>query len=61
VESPQNRLRRIEAILTPGAFVISAAKPGPGSLVLAVQPQWSFPAEAWIAAAPEFWSASLGA
>ncbi len=29
---------------------------GPGSMILAVQPQWSFPAEAWIAADPDFWS-----
>ena len=32
-----------------------AARAGPGSAILAVQPQWSFPAEAWIAADPDFW------
>jgi len=35
-----------------------AARAGPGSMILAVQPQWSFPAESWIAADPDFWSAS---
>ncbi len=32
-----------------------AAEAGPESKILAVQPQWSFPAEAWIAADPDFW------
>jgi hypothetical protein len=32
-----------------------AAHAGPGATTLAVRPQWSFPAEAWIAADPEFW------
>jgi len=32
-----------------------AARAGPGSTILAVQPQWSFPADAWIAADPGFW------
>ena len=35
-----------------------AARAGAGSLVLAVQPQWSFPAEAWIAADPDFWTSN---
>ena len=35
------------------------ARMGPGATILAVQPQWSFPAEAWIAADPEFWQSSL--
>ena len=35
-----------------------AERPGPGSVVLAIQPQWSFPAEAWIAADPDFWNAN---
>jgi hypothetical protein len=35
-----------------------AAQAGPGSMILAVQPRWSFPAEPWIAADPEFWSSS---
>ena len=28
---------------------------GSGATMLAVQPQWSFPAEAWIRADPDFW------
>ena len=35
-----------------------AASAGPGSVVLAIQPQWSFPAEAWIAADPDFWKSN---
>jgi hypothetical protein len=35
-----------------------AAQAGPGSVILAVQPQWSFPAEAWIAADPDFWKSN---
>jgi hypothetical protein len=38
-----------------------AGQTGPGSMILAVQPQWSFPAEAWIAGDPEFWSSSPAA
>ena len=33
-----------------------AARSGPGAVVLAVQPQWSFPADAWTTADPEFWN-----
>ena len=35
-----------------------AARAGPGAVVLAVQPRWSFPAHAWIAADPEFWKSN---
>ena len=28
---------------------------GPGASVLAVRPRWSFPADDWVAADPEFW------
>jgi hypothetical protein len=38
-----------------------AAQSGLGSMILAVQPQWSFPGEAWIAADPDFWSSSPAA
>jgi hypothetical protein len=34
------------------------AQAGPGSTILAVRPSWSFPAEQWIAADPEFWQSS---
>ena len=32
-----------------------AARAGSRSTILAVQPQWSFPAEAWLTADPDFW------
>jgi hypothetical protein len=32
-----------------------AARLGATALVLAVQPRWSFPAEDWVAADPDFW------
>jgi hypothetical protein len=32
-----------------------AGRIGPEGVILAVQPQWSFPAESWIDADPEFW------
>src|SRR5262249_18661315 len=32
-----------------------AGRAGAGSVILAVQPQWSFPDQAWIAADQEFW------
>src|SRR5262249_9308562 len=32
---------------------------GPGAIIVAVQPQWSFPAESWIDADPEFWRSNL--
>ena len=35
-----------------------AARAGSGSVILAVQPQWSFPAHAWIAADPAFWKSN---
>jgi hypothetical protein len=47
--------------ITHAAAVRLAAQAGPGSMILAVQPQWSFPAEAWIAADPAFWSSSPAA
>jgi hypothetical protein len=33
-----------------------AARSGPGAIILSVQPRWSFPAETWIDADPEFWT-----
>ncbi len=34
---------------------------GSGAMILAVQPQWSFPAEAWIRADPELWKSNPAA
>jgi hypothetical protein len=38
-----------------------AAHFGSGATILAVQPQWSFPAETWMRADPEFWRSSPAA
>jgi hypothetical protein len=35
-----------------------AALVGPGATILDVRPRWSFPAEAWIEADPQFWQAA---
>lgn len=35
-----------------------AGRSGRGAIILAVQPQWSFPAEAWIDADPGFWESN---
>jgi hypothetical protein len=32
---------------------------GSGAIIVAVQPQWSFPAESWIDADPELWRSNL--
>ncbi len=37
-----------------------AARFGPGAIVLAVQPQWSFPDKTWIEADPDFWNHAIG-
>jgi hypothetical protein len=38
-----------------------AGRSGPGAIILAVQPQWSFPADSWIDADPEFWNSNPAA
>lgn len=37
-----------------------AARFGPGAIVLAVQPQWSFPDKTWVEADRDFWSHAIG-
>jgi len=37
----------------------ATARSGLGTVILAVQPQWSFPAAAWIDADPQFWDCSF--
>lgn len=34
---------------------------GSGAMILAVQPQWSFPAETWVQADPDFWRSRAAA
>lgn len=39
----------------------TAGRLDPPASVLAVQPQWSFPAETWVCSDPDFWSSSPAA
>ena len=48
----------IAATHDPAAAENLASRSGPGAIVLAVQPQWSFPARAWIDADFEFWASN---
>ena len=54
-ESPDGQYFVITPAETRAAADRAAARAGAGSRVLAVQPQWSFPADSWIAADPDFW------
>jgi hypothetical protein len=38
-----------------------AAQFGAGAMILAVMPQWSFPADSWVREDPDFWSSSPAA
>lgn len=38
-----------------------ASRASPDAMILAVEPQWSFPAESWIAADPDFWRSNAAA
>jgi hypothetical protein len=38
-----------------------AAQTGAGARIFAIRPPWSYPADAWVAADPEFWRASPAA
>ena len=55
-ESPEGE-RFVFAAAASRAAADRIAAASPGSLILAVQPQWSFADEAWIAADRDFWSA----
>lgn len=46
---------------TPKAAEEVALRFGPGATILSIQPQWSFPDQAWVRADPEFWSSSPAA
>jgi hypothetical protein len=56
-----DRERFVVASVNTRAAAERLVEAGPGSMILAVQPQWSFPAEAWIAADPDFWSSGPAA
>jgi hypothetical protein len=54
-ESPDGQRFVITPATTRAAADRVADGAGPGSLVLAVQPQWSVPSDDWVAADPDFW------
>jgi len=54
-ESPDGQYFAITPAETRDVADRAAARAGAGSRILAVQPQWSFPADSWIAADPVFW------
>jgi hypothetical protein len=55
-ESPLGERFAMASVDSSPAAEETAVRFGPGSAILAVKPEWSFPAKAWIAADPEFWS-----
>jgi hypothetical protein len=60
-ESPAGERFHI-ASATNRAMADAIAEPsGSGGIVLAVEPQWSFPDKAWITADPDFWSSTPAA
>jgi hypothetical protein len=60
-ESSERERFAIASANTRAAADRLVVRAGPGPMILAVQPQWSFPADAWIAADPDFWSSSPAA
>ena len=54
-ESPDGDLFDIASAESRVAAEQLAAR-APGSTILAVEPQWSYPDESWVAADPEFWA-----
>ena len=60
-ESPDGQWFVITPAATRAAADRVAAGADAGSLVLAVQPQWSFPSDDWVAADPDFWKQSPAA
>jgi hypothetical protein len=54
-ESADGDWYRIAAAPTRAVAEEIAEQFGSGAMILAVQPQWSVPAEAWMRADPEFW------
>ena len=54
-ESDDGAWFRIASVPTRDVAAKIAVEFGSGAMILAVQPQWSFPDEAWIRADPGFW------
>jgi pimeloyl-ACP methyl ester carboxylesterase len=57
-ESPDGRHIAFAPAASRGDADQIAAREGAGTAIFAVQPRWSFPADAWITADPEFWKFS---
>jgi len=57
-ESPDGDRFDIAAAESRAAAERLAAR-APGAVILAVQPQWSYPDPAWVAADPEFWASKV--
>jgi hypothetical protein len=57
-ESPDGDLFVIISANSRAVAEDMAARSAPGAIILEVQPQWSFPAEAWIDADPDFWNSN---
>jgi hypothetical protein len=55
-QSSDGESLKIAAAPTRAAAEEIAAQFGSGAMILAVQPQWSFPAETWVQSDPDFWS-----
>jgi hypothetical protein len=56
-EAPNAKWFVLVAAATRSEVDRKAATAGPGTKVFAIRPAWSLPAEAWIAADPDFWQA----
>ena len=57
-ESPDGELFRIASAPSRAVADEIAAQSGSGATILAIQPQWTFPAEDWVHADPDFWKSS---
>ena len=57
-ESPDGRRLGFAPAATRPEADRTASLAGAGSTIFAVQPRWSLPADAWVAADPEFWESS---
>ncbi|HKE86093.1 MAG TPA: hypothetical protein VKB50_20175 [Vicinamibacterales bacterium] len=54
-ESPDGEWFRIASAPNGTAAGEVAGRFGVGAMILAIQPQWSIPAESWVRADPDFW------
>ena len=57
-ESSDGERFAIASVASRAAAEDVASRSGSGAMILSVQPQWSFPAQAWIEADRDFWKSS---